>query len=181
MSPSPSSKTASPFVSYLKGLAQREDRGALAALRRGLGQSPGSAPEMHPYVARFLPPGDWTWRHQCHYIVAALFALHQQSADRGNMGDTFRRIGEEETKTRGDKPESLERRFVALLKCHRDDLFGYLRHAVSLAGSRNVPVNWERLLSDLHKWNYERRPVQRDWARSFWGGRETDENTETQA
>ena len=45
------------FLAYLRGLAKRDDRGALAALRHGLGQPPGTAAEMHPYVVQFLPPG----------------------------------------------------------------------------------------------------------------------------
>ena len=56
-------KPEAALIGYLKGLAAHEDRGALAALRRGLGRPPGSAGEMHPHVARFLPDG-WGWYHQ---------------------------------------------------------------------------------------------------------------------
>ncbi len=63
------------FIRDLEGLAEREDRGALAALRRGLGKQPGAAPEMFPYLA------PWTqhehgWGEECMYLVASLFALH---------------------------------------------------------------------------------------------------------
>ena len=40
------------FVTYLQSLAEKDDRGALAALRRGLGQSPGSVPDTFRYVVR---------------------------------------------------------------------------------------------------------------------------------
>ena len=43
------------FITYLEELRDREDRGALAALRRGLGQPPGSAVEMYRYVVPWLP------------------------------------------------------------------------------------------------------------------------------
>jgi len=36
------------FVAYLQGLQVCEDRAALAALRRGLGQPPGTEPHMYP-------------------------------------------------------------------------------------------------------------------------------------
>jgi CRISPR type I-E-associated protein CasB/Cse2 len=32
-----------------------------------------------------------------------------------------------------------------------------------------VPVNWHQLFSDLQRWGYESRPVQKEWARAFWG------------
>jgi CRISPR system Cascade subunit CasB len=152
------------FIAHLKSLAQREDRGALAALRRGLGESPGACAEMHPHVVPFLPPNGWTWYEECHYIIAALFGLHPQSAASGNMGDTLRAVA-----TAAGSDDSTERRFIALLKCHRDDLFGHIRHAVSLAKSKDVPVNWSQLLKDIQNWDSEWRSAQRNWARSFWG------------
>ena len=117
------------LIDSLEGLASREDRGALAALRRGLGEPPGAAAEMHPYVAAHLPDSGWTWANQCCYAVAALFGFHPRSAGEGNMGTTFRGIASAESDRRGDVPESLEKRFVALLKSSRDDLFDHLRHA----------------------------------------------------
>lgn len=160
-----------PLIAHLKALQQRDDRGALAALRRGLGRPPGAVAEMHPHVARFLPPGRWNWYHECLYIVAALFGLHPDPpwSESGDMGDAFRRMAEAESQRLGEVPDSIEGRFVALLKCHRDDLADHLRHAVSLARSRDVGINWEKLLRDLRNWNSEQRWIQRRWARSFWG------------
>lgn len=168
---SPSNQNEVPFVSYLKGLAQRKDRAALAALRRGLGHPPGSVPETHRYVMPFLSEGPWTWRNQCHYIIASLFAIHPESAIGGNLGQTLRAI---RTATGSD---SIEQRFVALLKSHRDDLFDHLRHAVSLARSKSVPIHWERLFKDICHWDSDSRWVQRNWSQGFWGGIATPEKT----
>ena len=44
---------SNPYITYL--LSLKENRGALAALRRGLGRPPGTAPEMYPYVVPWLP------------------------------------------------------------------------------------------------------------------------------
>ena len=41
------------FVTFLQGLEESNDRGALAVLRRGLGRPPGEEPEMHKYVVRW--------------------------------------------------------------------------------------------------------------------------------
>jgi len=150
------------FIAYLAGLADKENRGALAALRRGLGRPPGTAAEMHPYVMPYLPRG-WGWWQECFYIVACLFALHPAARREGNFGDTFHAVCSE---TGGD---SIEARFVALLNAHREDLFGHLRHAVSLAKAKDAPVDWKRLLRDVQHWDDDARWVQRDWARAFWG------------
>lgn len=165
--------TQNPFITHLKELARREDRGALASLRRGLGQTPGTVPEMHPYVAPFLADGAWAWRHQCHYIVASLFALHPEAANDGNMGETFQRVAT------SAGSESIEGRFIAMLKCHRDDLFDHLRHAVSLAKSKNVPICWELLFQHVQSWDDDRGWVQREWSRSYWGVRTENEPANT--
>ena len=162
------------FMQYLRSLVAREDRGALAALRRGLGQPPGAAAEMHPHVARFVPDGGWTWRSQCLYIVAALFGLHPAAGGKGNFGDTFRLVAD---RAGGD---SVEKRFVAVLKCHRDDLFDHLRHAVSLAKSKDAAINYEQLIKDIRFWHTVDGNVQRNWSRRFWGRPASQENTTTQ-
>ena len=64
---------------------------------------------------------------------------------------------------------AIERRFVALLAAHPDDLDFYLRQAVSFLRSKEVPVNWQQLLSDVLAWSHPERYVQKAWARAFWG------------
>ena len=118
---------------------------------------------MYPHVVPFLP-GDG--RKQGYYfLVASLFAVHlEKAAPRGeSMGRVFARIG---AATRN--AESAERRFVALLAAHPDDIGAHLRHAVSLAKSRGVPVDYDRLLRDLLHWARSDRAVQLRWARDFW-------------
>lgn len=82
------------------------------------------------------------------------------------------------TRSRGEGGEpGVERRFVALLNCHRDDLPAHLRHAVGLLKSKEIPVDWAELLHDILRWDSESRSVQRAWARAFWGraGRSDDD------
>jgi CRISPR system Cascade subunit CasB len=159
-----------PFIRYLQGLAEKGERGALASLRRGLGQPPGAAAEMYRYVEPYLAQEKSVRYNEApFYLVAALFALHPQSTDQGNMGEHLAR-----TRTENDG-EALERRFTALLAAHPDDLPDYLRQAVSFLKSKEVPINWNQLLRDLQAWGHEDRFVQKAWARSFWGGRQAAE------
>ena len=97
------------------------------------------------------------------------------------MGTTFGATARAESDRRGEVPESLEKRFVALLKSDRDDLFDHLRHAVSLARGHEVPINWRTLLRDMQYWRSSDRWVQRQWARAFWGsaGRSGEQERQT--
>lgn len=157
------------FINYLNRLVEDGDRGALAALRRGLGRRPGDSPEAYPHVMPFNPP---IWAERSYFLVASLFALWHQgshSAPRGhipaNFGASFRDVAQQ------SESDGIERRFVAVLNAHSDDLPDHLRHAVSLMRSarRPVLVDWSRLLRDIQGWNWQSRSVQREWARGFWG------------
>ena len=164
------------FIEFLETLEERRGRGALAALRRGLGAIPGSVPEMHPYIAQWVSGESTSWREDVHYLVAALFAYYPQSWHRGdedgptNLGASFARIA------KGEAHDSVERRFMVLLAVHREDLYLHLRHAISLLKARGQPVDWAQLLDDLKFWGLEDRRVQRRWARAFWGQVDTEDS-----
>lgn len=162
-----------PFVEYLEQLRDREDRGALAALRRGLGKSPGSATETHRYVVPWLPAGAGRREEEAHYMVASLFAAHPGPGGRGNMGDTLALVA------KGGRAASTERHFVALLKSHPEELAERLRHVVALARSHDVPVCWHQLFRDIRDWQHPNQYVQRAWARGFWSAVADDTEANT--
>jgi CRISPR system Cascade subunit CasB len=144
------------FIRMLESLHAKEDRAALAALRRGLGKAPGEAMEAYSYIARFAasaPP-----REHAFHLVATLFGLYPSESRRG----------EGWMKTNMDG-EGAERRFVALLNSHADELADHLRHIVSLLKSKEVSINWRQLLNDIRWWDRDDRDVQRKWAKAFWG------------
>jgi CRISPR system Cascade subunit CasB len=159
------------FIAFLHSLREQEDRGALASLRRGLGKPPGSTPETFALVIPRLPEGATKWEEKIYFVIASLFALHPSPEGEGDMGDVFRRIY---SKT---ESESIESRFVAMLRAHKEDLPEHLRHAVALAKSHDVPINWNELIIDLRKWYWTNLTTQQKWARSFWKERskETEE------
>ena len=157
------------LIRYLKSLADKDDRAALAALRRGLGKAPGTEPEMYRYIVPLLPENAYQNQERAFYLIASLFASHPASISKGNLGNHL-------AQARGENnAAALERRFTALLSAHPDDLPDYLRQTISLLKSKDVPVNWDQLLQDLLWWNDKTR---KRWATAFWGYRTSSDDEE---
>lgn len=151
------------FIKLLEKLRDSEDRAALANLRRGFGQYPGAEPKMYRYVEPFLPDERSRKTEYIYYLIAALFAFHSQPEGNGNMGSHFA-----QTLTPEVENTATERRFEALLAVRFNDLHLHLRQAVSFLKSKDVPINWQQLLTDLFGWNSRRYSVQHQWASRFW-------------
>jgi CRISPR system Cascade subunit CasB len=170
------------FISALEHLVTNDDRVALAALRRGLGQRPGETMELYPYVVPYVHRLQYTSDENAYYIIASLVGLYPTPSWKRSDGKQLTNLGaslallREGDTTRGD---SLERRFVALLNAHADDLPEHLRQAISLLKSKDKPIDWLRLLRDLKQWGREDRRVQRLWAKGFW--REAGEDGDASA
>ena len=67
-----------------------------------------------------------------------------------------------------DAEKPIEKRLVALLNSHLDDLPKHLQHTIRLLKSKDIPVDWSQLLRDMQNWHREDREIQRSWARGFW-------------
>src|SRR5690606_6537661 len=107
---SPTPDRAARFVAALRRLRDHNDRGALAALRRGY--SPATVMDAWPVVSRL--GGDiGEYGDSVSVTIAALFATHPQESDAYNFGDTCRAIAWDPAK--GELIESHERRFRRLL------------------------------------------------------------------
>ena len=177
------------FIEYLENLVSNRDRGAIANLRRGLRKSPGTIPQMDRHVLKFLPEDIGERQEEPYYLVASLFALWHQGRDStesaaGNLGRSLRVLVEQEgdPNRRDNIEKGIEKRLVALLNCHRDDLPEHLRQIISLLKSNEVSVDWAQLLSDIKYWDRDDRPVQKAWARGFWiGSRQREEKEATHA
>jgi len=161
------------FIGYLLSLAKegRQDRGALADLRSGLGKEPGEMARVHKHVAPHLPERNYNdgW----YYLTATLFGAFPQHRKGRSLGAAFRPLRH--------KSDSMEARFVALLNAHPDDLDDHLRHAVSLLKANERPLDWFRLFDDLLRWDDPDRDVQLRWARDFYSSKagETGSATDT--
>jgi len=169
------------FIGYLLSLANegKEDRGALADLRSGLGKEPGEMSRVHKYVVPFLPEARRR-EDRWYYVTASLFGLHPAHKGRvkhekngkpwwevWTLGRAFRPLA---FPPNGPKKDGMEARFVALLNAHSDDLDDHLRHAMRLLESSNQPLDWFELFEDLLHWDEPGGPVQLKWARHFYKG-----------
>lgn len=159
------------FIQYLEGL--KENRGAMAALRKGLGQPPGTVTSMYRYIESFIQENKY--KQNLYYLIAALFAFYEtgdkESGKSGNMGDHFRQTMNKEDFSL-DKESPVEKRFTALLAAEYEDLCEYhLRQALSFLKTKDVSINWRQLMDDLTGWSHPDCYIQRRWAGSFWGER----------
>ena len=169
------------LVGHLEALAKREDRAALAALRRGLGKQPGEAPEMFPYVERHFDARGSHGAPDEAYTVASIFGIHPvhhrpaERRERNNFGASLRAIRWKD----GEENQGVERRFVALLDAGREALPVHLRHLVTLLHSSSEPmaIDYLQLFYDLRLWGEPDRRVQKRWAAGFWGFRRDDETS----
>ncbi len=156
---------AAEFVGALR--RARNDRGKLAALRRGLTDNPRLHVDAWPVVANL--GGDIG--QPVFTAVAALFASHPKEANARNLGETCRRIAQGDGR---EIAESFERRFRRLLACGDvADVIGQLRSWVRLAASKGVGVNYESLFADLWNWPWYADNIRVRWASSFWQSGET--------
>jgi CRISPR system Cascade subunit CasB len=148
------------FIGYLLSLAKegKEDRGALADLRSGLGKGPGQMARVHKHVAPYLP--EKAFNDRWYYLAATLFGEFPEHRAGRSLGAAFRQLRE--------RSDSMEARFVALLNAHCDDLDDHLRHAVSLLRAHEQPLDWFRLFQDLIQWDHPEGHVQLRWARDFY-------------
>ncbi len=154
------------FVRHL--VALRQDRGAMAALRRSLGFEPGAYPAAYPAVERFAAHGpDSETQRRALYLSAGLFALHPAHAPGQSIGTALGQA------MRQRDSASIEKRFIALLAADADSLPNHLRQTVSLLAAQGIAIDHAELLDDLgrllQRWNEEQRDrVRQRWARAFY-------------
>jgi len=150
------------FAGYLRSLAEpgRENRSALADLRSGLGKQPGEAPRMHKHVVPYL--GERQAPSDCwFYVAAAVFGAHPVHEQGRSLGECFRQL-------RQQRSESIEKRFLAILGSHPEDLPKHLANAAGLLKSANIGIDYICLIRDLVNWYAPDRKVQNRWAREFY-------------
>lgn len=170
------------LIKRLQSLKESDDRGALAALRRGMHRDASPVFDMYRYVSPFIPAGATAWEEEAAFLVAALYATHpKQTTYEVNLGGFFARMALDDFARVEDAPPSLHLRFSALLNSHADDLSYQLRQAIQLLESKGVAVNYEILLADVTAWDHPDRWVQRDWAKAFWTARRQKEGSDAKA
>jgi CRISPR system Cascade subunit CasB len=161
---------------FIKSLEKLDkENTALAKLKRGLGKRFGDI-EMYPYVVPFLPKE--SFKHPYYLLVASLFGMHSSHTPEKShsMGKVYWQI-----KREYKDAESVEKRFVALLNAHHDELDYHLRQAVSMAKSKYISINYQSLLKDILDWHHlrdKRKSVQFRWAQDYWKKADTQPKKE---
>lgn len=101
-------------------------------------------------------------------FVAGLFATHPEVTTIVNFGATCKAIEQKRGEKHGDdnKLTPTERRFQHLLSAERgDELNDRIMRMVLMAKSQGVPVNYEKLETDLKYWSDRTKT---EWAAAFW-------------
>jgi len=149
-------KEVHPLVQFLYGLADRDDRAALAELRRSFAKPTAALPYVVPYLRRDAS----LWEEHALTLVAGLFALHP-SQGRQSLATALHKLANES--------DSVALRFRALLDADAEDLDVHLRHAVSLVRSKDEAIDFDDLARAVLSWRRDDKRAQRAWARDFWG------------
>ena len=135
--------------------------GDKARLRRHAGKTLSESVDVLGVFYRLLPHGVPDRQHDRFFLVATLFPL-ADAGKQGNFGTTLSHM------RTSSNAAGLDRRIAALLDADERQLPFRLRQLVRLAHANRVGVNWPQLLSDLRRWGWEDRPVQRAWAMAYF-------------
>ncbi|MFI9624611.1 type I-E CRISPR-associated protein Cse2/CasB [Streptomyces sp. NPDC052042] len=146
----------------------------LATLRRGLGRPAGTVLEMFPFYT--CPVDDFAARRgevsteqEAEHIALALYGLHQQSQGRPMHRDGvgLGRAMLELRRHDRTSDEAIDSRFQqAFSATSTAALQLRLRGLVAQLKDIQQPLDYDRLVSDIHDWN---RPESRSRVRRRWG------------
>ena len=141
----------------------RDDRGAMADLRRGLSQA--TEDRAWPWIARWCDITNDRQR-RIYTVVAAAFAMHPETTDQGNMGTVMHAIAQCNQKG-DDGLKSFEPHFRRFLNCHAaPEVCERLPGIVRRAKQQGIAIDYRQLFLDLCYWGDR---VKIRWAATFWG------------
>jgi len=176
-------KQASTFVKHkIIRIAESKNESAvkatLARLRRGIGKTPGSLPDLWEITLSDLPEalqgigeepthGEWAV-----HTALTLYALHQQGRDPKKqsmnregefLGTAVRRLLEYDK----NNEDAVMRRFHAVAVSDSFERFSWqLRGLILLIRAKDIPLDYPALTQDLYWFQF---PDRRDGIRLKWG------------
>lgn len=162
-------QTTTPYlerqISFLTGLQKRieNDNGAKAALKRALSGEPRHLRDVYSLVLPYLE-GISEWQQDNWLFVASLSAYYPQSIkdNQRDFGYSCRQLANK------SESEGTERRFKALLDTASADLHPPIAALVRQIKSKEVSVDYPKLIADLCRWDHPDQYIQDHWARTFW-------------
>lgn len=151
----------------------KNDTGAKADLRRALSGEPKHIRKVHAYVQPYigkLSESEREQKRQEEQIwipVTCLSVFYPQpfreSEKQRNFGHSCRSLA---TATNS---EGAERRFRTLLDLTLTDIQSPLTALVRQMKTKEVAIDYPKLLADLRRWEHPDQYIQDNWARAFWG------------
>jgi CRISPR system Cascade subunit CasB len=161
-------------------------RAKLAKLRRGVGKTPGSVPEIwemtlgEPYDEWHSFDDNPTFAENAAHTALTLYALHQQGKDRSmnisSMGDDDKYIGDSFGAAVGrlidnNNEKAIKRRFDAAATA--TDFREFAHHArglVQLLKAADIPLDYPRFAQDLFYYQFPdgANGVRLRWGRDFY-------------
>lgn len=173
MKPEEVRELAGQLVTRLEHWHQRQHRGVMARLRRGLSETTqqDAWTVLGPYF------GPMAVGHPVFETVSACFALHPvqwkpnndpKEDMKRNFGWTYRnvRLVEPKGAEKMRDEEEPHTRFRRLLACsNQDEICQHIRHTIRLAKSKERDVNYRKLFEDLWWWNDWTKIA---WAKAYW-------------
>ena len=164
------------FLAWAADVARKDDRGALAELRRGLSDTTQDQAWEHliPYCADF----DTNESHRAVWCavggLAALLAPDGliSSEPWSNLGTTMRAIAKGDGTDEQKALKSFEPKFRRALSC--GDMMSLCEFVIGIgrtAAAKGVPMNLKTLFWDLWNWNDldKREQIRLRWAKQyFW-------------
>jgi len=156
-------------TTFLKSVQRNvdKDNAAKAALKRALTGEARHLRAVYPIVLRSLSGTDY---NQNEWIfVACLLAYYPQPLDRDKPCNFGQSAGVLASKT---DSEGADRRFRALLDTSLEDLRSPLSALVRLMKSKDIAIDYPKLIVDLCRWEHPDQYIQDQWARAFWGAPE---------
>ncbi|MEI6057055.1 MAG: type I-E CRISPR-associated protein Cse2/CasB [Lentisphaerota bacterium] len=145
--------------------SNKEDRGVMADLRRGLSETTQN--RAWPHISQFCDLCNKRERTIVQ-LIAAGFAIHgSSSSENANLGSVMRKIASGDGRGE-DGLKTFESRFRRLLSASSsEELCDFLPGIIRTAETKGVSINFYKLYKDLIDWDWDDN-VKINWAASFW-------------
>jgi CRISPR system Cascade subunit CasB len=151
---------------FLESLHRRikDDNGAKATFKRALSGEERHIRNTYSMVLPYLE-GIHERQQEIWIFVASLSVYYPQTIreKQQNFGSSCRGLAN------NTQSEGADRRFRALLDTALEDIQSPLTALVRQIKTKEVRIDYPKLLADLCQWDHPDQYIQDRWARTFWG------------